>query len=166
MQLYLATKSQTLPATIKLHTATFSRKQTRLLHHLSRFTIFLHKHTSKMVKLFHRGLPNFWTIRLIVCFCFTRQPTKTKLLARISLSVMLVWFVYVTKSQRPTAQSRAAALSRDSRVTKSRDKIAGVTSVLGRQTHRWARETVYNWARIGATYRIRLNDPCTVATRH
>jgi len=79
---------------------------------------------------------------------------------------MLVWFVYVTKSQRPTAQSRAAALSRDSRVTKSRDKIAGVTSVLGRQTHRWARETVYNWARIGATYRIRLNDPCTVATRH
>jgi len=44
---------------------------------------------------------------------------------------MLVWFVYATKSQRATAQSRAATLSRDEgRATKSRDKIAGVTSVL------------------------------------
>ena len=34
---------------------------------------------------------------------------------------MLVWFVYATKSQRATAQSRA--------VTVSRDEIARVTSV-------------------------------------
>ena len=33
--------------------ATLSRKQTRLLHHLSRFTIFIHKHSSKVMKLFH-----------------------------------------------------------------------------------------------------------------
>jgi len=64
-----------------------------------------------------------WALRSIVRFRFARQPTKTKLLPRISQSVMLVWFVYATKSQRATAQSHAATLSRD--------KIAGVTSVLG-----------------------------------
>ena len=40
---------------------------------------------------------------------------------------MLVWFVYATKSQRATAQSHAATLSRDK---VARHKIAGVTSVL------------------------------------
>ena len=49
-----------------------------------------------------------------------RQPTKTKLLARISSTVMLVWFVYATKSPRATAQSHAATLSRD--------KIAGLSA--------------------------------------
>jgi len=44
---------------------------------------------------------------------------------------MLVWFVYATEWQRATAQSHAATLSRDklARQNKSRDKIAGVTSV-------------------------------------
>jgi len=40
-------------ATVKLHAATLSHKQTRLLRHFSRFTIFVHKHSSKMMKLFH-----------------------------------------------------------------------------------------------------------------
>jgi len=35
-------------ATVELHTATLSHKQTRLLHHFSRFTILLRKHSSKM----------------------------------------------------------------------------------------------------------------------
>ena len=47
---------------------------------------------------------------------------------------MFVWFVYATKSQRATAQSHAATLSRDNAArqspTESRDKIAGVTSLL------------------------------------
>ena len=33
--------------------ATLSHKQTRLLRHLFRFTIFIHKHSSKVMKLFH-----------------------------------------------------------------------------------------------------------------
>jgi len=40
-------------ASVELHTATLSRKQTRLLHQFSRFTIFLHKHRSKLMKIFH-----------------------------------------------------------------------------------------------------------------
>jgi len=40
-------------ATVELHAATLSRKQTRLLHHFSRFTMLLHKHSTKTVKLFH-----------------------------------------------------------------------------------------------------------------
>ena len=84
-------------AAVMLHAATLSRKQTRLLHHFSRFTIRLHKHSSKMMKLF--GIYFFGTLRLIiVCFRFARQPTKTEL-PRISSSVMLVWFVYAIKSQ-------------------------------------------------------------------
>jgi len=38
-------------ATVKLHAAILSHKQTRLLHHFSRFRILLHKHNSKMIKL-------------------------------------------------------------------------------------------------------------------
>ena len=41
-------------ATVELHAGTLSRKQTRLLHHFSRFTILIHKNSSsKMMKLFH-----------------------------------------------------------------------------------------------------------------
>ena len=40
-------------AAIKLRAATLSCKQTRLLHHFSRLTILLHKHGSKVMKLFH-----------------------------------------------------------------------------------------------------------------
>jgi len=40
-------------ATVRLHAATLSRNQTRLLHHFSRFTILLHKHSSKMAKFFN-----------------------------------------------------------------------------------------------------------------
>ena len=40
-------------ATVELHAATLSRKQTQLLHQFSRFTILLRKHSSKMAKLFH-----------------------------------------------------------------------------------------------------------------
>jgi len=40
-------------ATVGLHAATLSRNQTRLLHHFSRFTILLHKHSSKMAKFFN-----------------------------------------------------------------------------------------------------------------
>jgi len=40
-------------ATFELHVATLSRKQTRLLHRFSRFKILLHKHSSKMAKLFY-----------------------------------------------------------------------------------------------------------------
>jgi len=40
-------------ATVELHAATSSHKQTRLLHRFSRFTIHLHKHSSKMMKRFH-----------------------------------------------------------------------------------------------------------------
>jgi len=40
-------------ATVKLHAATLSRKQTRLLHHFSRFTIFPRKQSRKMAQLFH-----------------------------------------------------------------------------------------------------------------
>jgi len=40
-------------ATVELHAATLSHKQTRLLHHFSRFTILLHKRSSRMTKLFH-----------------------------------------------------------------------------------------------------------------
>ena len=40
--------------TVNLHAAaTLARKQTRLLRRFSRFTILLHKHSSKMMKLFH-----------------------------------------------------------------------------------------------------------------
>jgi len=38
---------------VELHAATLSLKQTRLLHQFSRFTILLHKHGSKTMKLFH-----------------------------------------------------------------------------------------------------------------
>ena len=40
-------------ATVELDTATSSHKETRLLHHFSRFTILLHKYSSKMTKSFH-----------------------------------------------------------------------------------------------------------------
>ena len=50
---------------------------------------------------------------MIAHFHFARQPTKTELLAKISLSVMLAWLVYATlKSQRATAQSHAATLGK------------------------------------------------------
>jgi len=48
---------------------------------------------------------------------------------------MLVWFVYATKSQRATAQSHAATLSRDEVARQNRAKIAGVTSVLERYVY-------------------------------
>ena len=53
----------------------------------------------------------FWTLWLTVHFRFASQPTKTKLVARISSTAMLVWFVYATKSQHATAQLHTATLS-------------------------------------------------------
>ena len=53
-RLYRARRSFADAATVELHTATLSRKQTRrLLHQFSRFTILLHIHSSKMAKLFY-----------------------------------------------------------------------------------------------------------------
>ena len=92
------------------------------------YPVSLSSFTSTVLKWWNCSICNlfFWTLWLIVCFRLARQPTKTKLLglARISWSVMLVWFVYATKSQRATAQSCARLYARST----SRDKIAGVTS--------------------------------------
>jgi len=54
-RLYRARQSFADAATVELHAATSSRKQTRrLLHQFSRFTILVHnKHSSKMAKLFY-----------------------------------------------------------------------------------------------------------------
>ena len=60
----------------------------------------------------------FWTLRLIVRFRFARQPTKIKNI----VSVVLVSFVYATKSQCPTRQS----------ATLSRDKVAHSCDILAR----------------------------------
>ena len=40
-------------ASVKLHGATFSHKETQILHHFFRFTILLQKLISNMSKLFH-----------------------------------------------------------------------------------------------------------------
>jgi len=40
-------------ATVKLHGATLSHKETQILHHFFRFTILLQKLISNMSKLFH-----------------------------------------------------------------------------------------------------------------
>jgi len=70
-------------ATVELHAATLSRKQTRLLRHFSSF----HDPalTNTVPKWWNRFMSNlFWTLRLIVRFRFATQPTETKLLATIS----------------------------------------------------------------------------------
>ena len=97
-------------ATVTLHAATLLHKQTQLLHH---FSVSRSSFTDKVPKWWNCSMPNLsWTHRLIVRFLFERQLTKTWLLPRISQLVMLLLFVYATKSQRATAQSRAATLSR------------------------------------------------------
>ena len=57
--------------TFKPHAATFVALTKRLLHHFSRFTILLHKYSSKMVKLFH--ISSFWnsSIDHVLSFCQT-----------------------------------------------------------------------------------------------
>jgi len=112
-------------ATVDLHAATLSRKQTRLLHHFSRFTILLREHSSKIVKLFY--LIFFWTLRLISRFHFARQHilklnfySKNIILSHVGL----VCLRDMTKSQRATAHSHVIA--QWSCVTKSRDSIAYV----------------------------------------
>jgi len=64
--------------------------------------------------------------------CFARQPIKTKQLARISSSVMLVWFVFLL--DRVTACNYTVACCNiiARYTTKLRDKIAGATSVYTR----------------------------------
>ena len=90
--------------------------------------------TNTVPKWWNCSISNlFWTLRLIVRFCFARQPTKTKLLARISSTVMLEWFGLFTRQSR-SVQPHGRVLRHYRAivaiVTKSCDKIAGVTSVL------------------------------------
>jgi len=78
LRLYRARQSFADAATVELHAATSSRKQTRrLLHQFSRFTILLHKHSSKWRNCSISNL--FLTLRLIVRFRCARQPTKAKI---------------------------------------------------------------------------------------
>jgi len=116
--LYRATKSQT----VRLSSCT--RRLCHINEHgfCATFPVSRSCFLNTVPKWWNCSISNlFWTLRLIVRFRFARQPTKTKLLPGILSSVLLVWSVYGTKSQRATAQSHAATLSRD--------KIARVTSV-------------------------------------
>ena len=84
-------------ATVELHTATLSHKQTRLLRHFSCFTISF---TNGSTVWRNRSISNlFWALRLIARFHFERQHTVSELLAKMS--------------QHATAQSHAATLSHD-----------------------------------------------------
>jgi len=85
-------------ATVELHTATLSHKQTRLLRHfpVSRSSSQTVPQCEEIVpylifsELFdwshaHRSISNlFWALRLIACFHFERQHTVSELLTKMS----------------------------------------------------------------------------------
>jgi len=72
--------------------------------------------TNTVPKWWNCSISNlFWTLRLIICFRFTRQPTKTKLLPRISS----VWFVYATVTACNCAVARCDFIARQNHAIKS-----------------------------------------------
>jgi len=86
--------------------------------------------TNTAAKLWHCSISNlFWTLRLIVRFHFARQPAKTKLLPRMSVisHVGLVCLRDEVAACNCTV-ARCDFIARQRCTTKSRDKIAGVTS--------------------------------------
>jgi len=71
--------------------------------------------TNTVPKWWNCSISNlFWTLRLIICFRFTRQPTKTKLLPRISS----VWSVYATVTACNCTVARCDFIARQNHAIK------------------------------------------------
>ena len=129
-RLHHATKLQTL----RLSSCTLRLCRVNKHGFCTTFPVSRSSFTNTVPKWWNCSISNlFWTLRLIVRFCFARHPTKTKLLARISSTVMLEWFGLFTRQSR-SVQPHGRVLRHYRAivaiVTKSCDKIAGVTSVL------------------------------------
>ena len=90
-RLYRVTKSQSQ----RLSSCTLRLCRVNKHGFRTTFPVSRSSFTNTVPKWRNRFISNlFRTLRLIVRFHFARQPTKTKLIPRISYLVMLVWFVY------------------------------------------------------------------------